>query len=491
MKIHILRCESFDSYASITDRLKWVKAGRVLLVMPEKDPPDLSRADLARLKHQAAGLHVALALVSRDAGLRKMALSAGVTVFDDSEDARQADWPGVNPALPITHRPEVSEKVRKHQRSEPSQPRRWVRWPAFCLAMFAVLALLAMFLPGAKVGLNLPREEQVFELIVPASMNTSAPDLITGIPLYKISMEVSASIEQKTSGTVSVGDQPATGRVIFTNMTDQSLVIPAGAIVRSLQPALRFSVAQAGTLAAGPGSTVTLAVEEMDGSGPAGNLPAGAIVAMDPPLGLSVSVTNPEALGGGTRKDSPALAQADLLAGEGAIEDALKSTFMEEVVGSIPEDARLIGESIVLDSMHVDSTPPPYDRPLTLFEISKDAKLSGYYYQERDLMQWALLASNASLTNGRILATPFPQVETISLNYEDETQATISIRANGQTIPAFSPDLIAVQLQGLKMEEAASLISEQLIPGSQPVITLSPGWWPWLPFIPQRIEING
>jgi len=43
MKTTILRCESFDTRVSLEDHLKRVKAGRVLLVMPEKQPPDLTR----------------------------------------------------------------------------------------------------------------------------------------------------------------------------------------------------------------------------------------------------------------------------------------------------------------------------------------------------------------------------------------------------------------------------------------------------------------
>lgn len=147
MKTHILRCESFDSIASLEDRLKWVKAGRVLLVMPEKDPPALSRQDFIRLKRKAGTLHADLALVSRDAALLQTARSAGLPVFSSSEDARQGDWLNVQTPIPVNRRPEVEERIRSYRTRETKPLPGWARWLAFVLAILAILALIAMLLP--------------------------------------------------------------------------------------------------------------------------------------------------------------------------------------------------------------------------------------------------------------------------------------------------------------------------------------------------------
>jgi hypothetical protein len=146
MKTHILRCESFDSIASLEDRLKWVKAGRVLLVMPEKDPPALSRQDFIRLKRRAGMLHADLALVSRDAALQQTARSAGLPAFNSSEDARQKEWVNVLTSKPVKRRPEVEEMIRSHRVRERKPLPGWARWLAFVLAVLAILAIIAMFL---------------------------------------------------------------------------------------------------------------------------------------------------------------------------------------------------------------------------------------------------------------------------------------------------------------------------------------------------------
>jgi hypothetical protein len=491
MKTHIIRCESFDSRASLEDRLKWVKTGRVLLVMPEKQAPVLTRHDLVRLRRRAAGLHFQIRFVTNDADLRTIARATGLAVFSTSEEARQGDWGVDRPRLLSRRTHDIPASRKLTSRPASRELPGWLRWLVFGLAVLALLAMTAVILPGALVELNLPRGEQSMDLIVPASAHNSLPDLIAGIPLYRTSGEVSASIQQKTSGSIIVGDQPARGKVIFTNLTDQTQRIPAGAVVRSLQPPFRYAVDQAGTLPAGPGTTVSLFVEEMDGSGPATNLPAGTIVALDPPLGLSVSVAIPQTLSGGTQKSTPALAQADLQAAEMSIGDALAQAFMKDKKNFLPDDAMLIRDSIVTDGYRGTSTPPASDRPLISFEIEKVAQMAGYYYMERDLLEWAALAMDASLASGRIAATGRLQIEVISIEYLDENEAYITIAAFRQTIPTFDPEAIAGHLRGLKPAEAISLISGSLVPGCQPVIRLNPSWWPWLPFIPERIHIDG
>jgi hypothetical protein len=490
MKTTILRCESFDTRVSLEDHLKRVKAGRVLLVMPEKQPPDLSRQDLVLLRRQAADLHAQLGLVTTDAVLQADASSAGLAVFNNKEEARQEPWQYLGSFKPV--RRDISALRPRTGRREIKELPSWLRWLIFSLAVCAVLALFAVLLPGGRVKLNLPRADQTTSFVVPASVDLSTPDLIAGTPLYQITLQVKGQVEQRTTGTVSVGDQPARGKVVITNLTDKPLVIPVGMIVRSLgSDPHRFRVEQPGNLPAGPGTTVTLQVKEMDGSGSAGNLPAGAIVAMDSPLGLSVSVTNPEALSGGTRKSSPALAQADLLTAEAAVKEALVRAFLVDASGQLPDDARLIRESVVVDLVHSISTPPPYDRPLSSFELKQEAEMTGTYYLESDLEEWALLAMDASLSVDRVAVPARLQMEILSIDYRDESEAYIMILASRQTIPVFYPQTIAHQLRGLRTEEAVALIQDSMFPGSQPVITLSPSWWFRLPFLPERIHVDG
>jgi hypothetical protein len=490
MKTHILRCESFDSIASLEDRLKWVKAGRVLLVMPEKDSPALSRQDFIRLKRKAGTLHADLGLVSQDATLRQTALSAGLPVFSSNEDARKEEWVGIQTTKPVKRRPEVAKRIWTYRAREMKPLPGWARWLAFGLAVLAILALISMLLPGVTVELNLPRQMQVREFSVIASESLDHPDLIDGIPLYKVTDEVSAQIDQKTSGKITVGDDPAEGLVIFINLTESVQEIPAGTIVRSLEPALRFEVKKDGSLPAGPETTITLPVAEMDGSGSLGNLPAGSIVAVDPPLGQFLSVSNPQALSGGTLTTVPALAEVDLRFGNIAFDQSLQEAFNYQAHKKIPETIVLLNESYMVEAIKLESTPPPYDRPLESFQIFKTIEMSSHYYTYNDLGNWGDLAFDTSLPPGIIRIPNSSEILFTADEYYTDGSARIRFIGSIRTVTAFDSANIAAQVRGLKPEEAINLI-HTLIPGSQPVITLSPSWWPWLPFTPQRIEING
>ncbi|MGA9399199.1 MAG: hypothetical protein WBV22_13195 [Anaerolineaceae bacterium] len=491
MKTQIIQCDGFDDLRSLLDRLKWVKARRALLVFPVNNPPSLSKLDLTLLSRKATSLQFELGFVSSDPIVKHAVQLAGLPVFASIEESRQTAWNTGHPRTPVKHhRTFINQRLAVKRPSEHILPG-WVRWLAFGLAALAVITLLAALLPGAKVELNLPRGEQSGVLVVPAGTNRPVSDLIAGIPLYQLSLEVSANIQQETTGRVPVGDIPASGLVEITNLTDLALIIPSDAVVRSLEPAYRYKVKQSGNLPARSGSTISLPVEEMDGNGSDGNLPAGAIVAMDPPLGLSVSVTNPEALSGGTLKTSPALAQADLLAADNAIEKALALAFIQKVPTSMPENAGLIQDSIVQGFLRETSTPPSYDRPLLSFDVNNVAEMTGTYYLESDLEQWAELALDASLIAGQIEVPGSLEVEILSTQYLSGTEAYITIRTTRQTIPEFDPASVAVALRGLKPESALKMIRTQLFPGSQPQITHNPGWWGWLPFIPMRITIDG
>ncbi len=490
MKTHLLRCESFDGYASLADRLKWVKAGRVLLVMPEKDPPALSRQDFIRLQRQAGKLHADLALVSRDAVLRQTAQSAGLPVFSSNEDAHNKDWSARQVSKPVKRRPEVMERIRSYRARERKPLPGWARWLAFGLAILAILALIAMLLPGAKVELNLAHQNQVIEQTFTARESLDHPDLIGGIPLYKVEREVSAQIEQRTSGRVSVVDKPAEGPVIFTNLTDKVVEIPAGAVVRSLDPALRFEVKESGSLPDGPGTTITLPVAEMDSKGLLGNLPVGSIVVVDPPLGQSLSVYNPQALSGGTLTHLPALSDADIQAGNEAINQELVHVFQDQVTAEIPEFIHLSANSMVVQKVISESTPPHYDQPLTTFQISKTVVMRGYYFLYSDMEEWINLSLRASFPGVLTEITDTPEYYSVSMHYSPDVSMQISMFTPFKIMPLFDTEAIAIQVRSLKPDYAINVI-HTLIPGSQPVITLHPNWWPWLPFIPQRIEING
>ncbi len=139
----------------------------------------------------------------------------------------------------------------------------------------------------------------------------------------------------------------------------------------------------------------------------------------------------------------------------------------------------------------ISSTPPPYDRPLSTYLVNQTAEMVGFYYLEDELERWAELAMDASQTNGKIAVPGSLNVVVQSIDYISENNTQITIHATRQMIPAFDPEAITFALRGLKPGEAADLIRDTLIPGSQPVIMLNLAWWGRLPFIPMRITVDG
>jgi hypothetical protein len=492
MKIQIIHCDGLDDLRSLQDRLKWVKAQRVLLVMSEQNPPQLSQLDVNRLRRIAETLKSELGFVTNETSLKYSIRSAGLPVYKTIEDSRQQKWIFNQAQNPMASRKVVKDQILNHKQAVERILPAWMHRLVFSLTILAIIVLIAALLPAAHVDLNLPRENQTTELVLPADLDISRVDLIEGIPLFRVSDVIDAAVQQQTTGSVQVADHPAGGMVVFTNLTEKIINIPSGTIVRAVSPVpMRFIVTQTGSLEAGPGTTISLPVEEMDDHGADGNLPAGSIVAVDGQPGYEATVTNPQPLSSGTMKESSAVSQADLQAVKNMMEDALANQFQERVASIIPAGGVLIIESISIVQVISDVELPAIDMPLSMINYMQQAELSGFYYLKSDLLKWAAMAMDTSLQSGRRALADSLSVDSPVITITQAAAVHLTFHASRQNIPEYDPVRVSILIRGLRPASAIQLISTQLFPGSLPVISHSPGWWGWLPLIPMRIAVDG
>ena len=187
------------------------------------------------------------------------------------------------------------------------------RLALFFVGVLAVLALAASLAPSARLVLT-PRT-LVQDVLIDA---WTGPDIdsvnISGaVPSQLISLAVEGRDSLPASGTVRLPSQPASGTVIFTNLTDQPVEIPLGSGVRGLAAAiahLRFVTTKAGEAPAGAGQTIQLPVE-CTTPGLQGNLPAGSLTAIEGLLGTQLSAANLEPTSGGSERQLPVPTQTD------------------------------------------------------------------------------------------------------------------------------------------------------------------------------------
>ena len=81
MKTYIIQLESHDDVTSICDKMGWAKAGRILLVWPERGRVVTRRLDLTLIQRLCSALGAQLALVTRDPQVRFHARQLLIPVF--------------------------------------------------------------------------------------------------------------------------------------------------------------------------------------------------------------------------------------------------------------------------------------------------------------------------------------------------------------------------------------------------------------------------
>ena len=134
---------------------------------------------------------------------------------------------------------------------------------------------------------------------------------ITGsIPAHEKRLIVDGSQTVVVTGEGVTPQSKAKGNVIFRNLTQQSVTVPAGTVVKTADN-IRFVTTSASEMDAGVGKMLELPIEAVEG-GLSGNVDAETIVVVEGRLGLSLSVTNPESITGGREIPSVQASGTDL-----------------------------------------------------------------------------------------------------------------------------------------------------------------------------------
>ena len=113
------------------------------------------------------------------------------------------------------------------------------------------------------------------------------------------------------------------------------------------------------------------------------------------------------------------------------------------------------------------------------------------YASNIDLHNLADQVLNASLPAGYI-----PDVKQININavssftrVKDVIDWKMSAARNAHTL--INPWAVISTIQGKSVNSAGQLLTDTFGLTQKPGIKVTPGWWPWLPFLPIRITVKG
>jgi hypothetical protein len=364
-----------------------------------------------------------------------------------------------------------------------------VRLAAFLIGILAVLSIAAAIVPTAEVHLDPESRRQSANMDVTAEQGISQVSLTGRIPLYTTSIVVEGRDEITTTGQTNVPSGFATGRVTFTNVTSDTLDIPAGTIIRTLDtPIVRFETTRAITIPAGAGVSASTQVRALL-AGSEANLPAESLVAIEGPLGLQATARNTLPTSGGSDIVKPAPSQKDRQNLFEVLSADLGRTAMDEMGELLAPGDIIFASSLTTTQVLAESFIPTDIEPADTLTLQLRLEMQVNYVQASDLQRLAMSALDATLPDSFLPVEDSLDIQRISSpRMISEGRASWRMRAERDLHASIAPDKVSVLMLGMPISEALYNLEINLPLDADPTIQLFPQWWPRMPLLPFRIE---
>lgn len=496
MKTTLLQLEPHDDLVSIRDRMDWAKTPRVLLVWPKKGRVGIRPLDLALLRRHAAGLGAQLGLVTRAGEMRAAAATLGIPCFRNLKDAQKKPWPNDLLAVRPTRRfPRFDLRAAREdlRPPDPFDARRepLLRLGAFALGVLALLAVMLVFIPSAEIRMTPPEQPQRVVISVSAAPDVRSAQLSGAVPMQRLTQTLEIDGTALGTGQLTVPDEAARGMARFTNRSRAPVIIPAQTVLLTRSdPPVAFVTVEQVEVPAGKKPSVEVPIQAAQ-AGSRGNVPAGAVSAFEGPLGLSVEVTNPQPVTGGSDKTlaTPAEADFDFLRSRllADLERSARARFAAQVTG---KDV-LLPSTFKLERVFDETAFPAPGQPGEKLSLAFKAEYSISYVRAADLETLARLVLDASLPPGSVPSPGTLTWESLPPLVETASGVRWQVRAERQARPAIESGQVISLVTGQTARRAGRLLVETFGLAELPQISIRPVWWPWLPFLPMQIRVAG
>ncbi|WP_322506943.1 baseplate J/gp47 family protein [Anaerolinea sp.] len=498
MKTYIIQLEAYDDVISARDKISWNKSPRVLLVFPPKGSPIERPLDLLILQRYTQSLGATLGIVSRSPTVVQHAEELGIPCFSNALQAQRGSWRRTRGRRRLPFRvnkerprilPQEYRQTQKELHTLPALPV-WQRIGVFLAAILSILALIAMFVPSAQVVVPIPQQEQslIFETRAVPDSNL---ELSTGVlPAQKVETVVEGNLEVPSTGRATLPENPAIGEVEFRNLTEQEVTIPAGSTVLSGgNPPVAFQTLGTVTLPAGIGQKRSIGIRAVI-PGSAGNLPAGAILALEGSTGLLVTVTNPQPTKGGNDQLVPAPTLWDYEQAREKLLVLLKETARKDVAFQMSDGQIFLEGSLYPVEVIEEIREPEASTPGDFARLTLRVRFAGLSVQQTDLSALCQAILDLNLPEGYQVVDGTlvcQQENTASLATDGSVKMNLTARRRIELV--WSSQTIARQILGQPLETAKQTIQNSLNLERDPEIVLMPQWWGRLPFFPFRIQV--
>lgn len=492
MKTQIITLESHDDLISVRDKFSWAKTPRILLVWPKYEKVTLRLLDLKVLQRHADSLGAQLGLVTRRANVRRDAESLGIPVFASTTTAQKDLWPKTIsrsqriPKVPRRDLRQVRDTIYEKEAS-------WRtsllgRMITFTAGVIAVLTVAGLFVPRAT--LTLYPKSQTQSVIIPVSASESVDSVsVTGvIPARTLTVKVNAEQSLTVRSVIAIPKIKSEGIVRFTNLGQGEVEIPTGTVVVT-ESSIRFVTLHNTRLLAGVDEFVDVPIEAVE-LGAQGNVLADKITIVEGPLGLSISVTNPNTITGGVDTRLIGADEDDRAKLREMVMESLQREAESKLSSQIAPDDILLSDTFEVLEIIEENFEPRAGQPGETLTLKMQVEYSARTISAEDMNQLSLATLNSSISDGfepfgdanfKPLTEPITDSSGVT-NFELDVTRTLLHKVDFTQVFSF--------VRGSDPKQAEEQLTENFSLRQDPEIIISPSWWPWLPLIPFNISVE-
>ena len=477
----------------------WSQTGRVALVWPTRGQLMDRRLDLVLLQRHSQSLGVQIALVTNDPEVRFQARIINIPVFRSVREAQTARWRRIrrisynrNTAgsgqerltkIQALHASPLHRNRDTHTLSQP------VRIGIFALAVVAVLSIAAALIPSAEIYITPDTKMQEIDLAVQADDSVEAINLSGVLPAKWKDVSVEGRGSTQTTGSVSIPIGHVTGEVVFQNLTDQIVIIPAGTVVSTANSSHRFMTQRETRLPAGPGNENVTPIKAIT-PGSSSNLSTGRIIAIEGDLGVLVTVNNLSPTTGGSMAPSPAPNAADRSRLREDLISSLSQNALQEIQDTLSPGDILLSETPTLVQVISESYNPNDIQPASELELILRLEFKAPYVAVEDLDMLANSILDANLPVGYAATPDSMMVEQLSTPiFDNGVTSSWRIRLSRHLHSEPSAKQAISLALGRTPDQAGEILMKNLSITSAPRFETSPSWWPIIPLIPFRVDV--
>lgn len=496
MKPTIIQLAYDDTVPSIKEKINNSPTQRVLLVWPDFDQLYLKTIDYLIILRHAYMLDVQIAFVLDDPGAVLTLKEYGISTFRNIPEAQKKPWrkPKLIQYIIKNKNEDRYEEIKKYLEENRKQNRRFhpfFQWLFFLIGIFAFLALILFIIPSTTVKLSPIIEERSITIPVSADSSVRQVNLAGYVPGKVERIDVESIKEGTSSGSTRIPVKFATGEVIFRNLSDKSITIPEGTIVRTEgEPIVRFETTKLVILPKEFGSEILVPVQSLIG-GAIGNVSAYKISVVEGDFGANLDVSNPEMISGGVDLKTFSPTERDYQYLKNELLKELSDLAYEKFLDEYGEKFFIQNNIIELEEIMLEERIPEIGEPGERFTLRIRARYSTWILDKNDLISLSnlVLDTKTSETFQPIVGSTEFFIDDTSFEITDN-ELNFNLTAEQQVYPLIDEQRIKQLILGKRSQDAIKILENEIKLESIPQVSIFPAFWDFMPLLSFRINME-